>query len=507
MNYKAQKKKTKNPAIRASLLFRKYFTTFMVILLVGFTILGSVLMIFSMQFWTRDKLSLLLANAAQAAHLVSGIYAQSPDGTLDMTRQMMVSAVLVSNSSNLGADFFLCDTNGRVVACQEDVPDALRLSLVQCNIHGVLRLPKEEAQAAMQGEYTQTGNLDDSFEHMMLLAAEPYFVQGQPAGFVMAAQELSQGLFNYIFGILRLFLLSSLVVAVLMFVAVYFIATNLVRPLIGIMRATETYAKGDFGYRVEAQEDSELNKLAQAFNSMAISLAALEESRRSFVANVSHELKTPMTTIGGFIDGMIDGTVPPAQHQKYFAVVSGEIRRLSRLVTGMLNLSKIEAGELQMKHEPLDISELIFTTVLSFEQIMQRKALTLAGLEGLESMVLFGDKDLLTQVFYNLIDNAVKFTPQGGRLTFFAQQDKKGFHFRLRNTGTGVAAEELSRIFERFYKTDKSRSYDTKGAGLGLYLVKTIITMHGGSVAAESDGATFMTFSVTLPTQEGKETT
>jgi signal transduction histidine kinase len=264
-------------------------------------------------------------------------------------------------------------------------------------------------------------------------------------------------------------------------------------------RATRQYARGDFGFRVQAEGDDELRQLAEAFNSMAISLATLESSRRSFVANVSHELKTPMTSIGGFIDGMLDGTIPPEQQRKYLTLVSEEVKRLSRLVTGMLNLSKIEDGELQLNLLPFDVNELLFTTVLRFERIVADKGLELAGREDLKPVTITGDRDMLNQVFYNLIDNAVKFTPRGERLEFDARQEKGVYRFVLRNTGVGISSEELARIFERFYKTDKSRSYDVKGAGLGLYLARTIVKMHGGTISARSDGESWAEFVVELP--------
>jgi signal transduction histidine kinase len=317
---------------------------------------------------------------------------------------------------------------------------------------------------------------------------------------VLVAQPFfSDHLLSYLSGIFRLFLLSGAAALALAFIVVYFISYRLTRPLNDMARATRQYARGDFGYRVHTAEDNELRQLAEAFNSMAISLATLESSRRSFVANVSHELKTPMTTIGGFIDGMLDGTIHGEQHKKYLELVSEEVKRLSRLVTGMLNLSKIEDGELQLNLKPFDVSELLFTTVLRFERIIAKKGLELVGLEELAPGILPGDKDMLIQVFYNLSDNAVKFTPPGGRLEFAARTDKEVDGFTLRNPGVGISSEELARIFGRFYKTDKSRSFDVKGAGLGLYLARTIVKMHGGTISARSDGESYTEFRVELP--------
>jgi signal transduction histidine kinase len=205
---------------------------------------------------------------------------------------------------------------------------------------------------------------------------------------------------------------------------------------------------------------------------------------------------------------MLDGTIPPEKHPYYLQLVSQESKRLSRLVTGMLNLSKIEAGELKPKMTEFDISELLFQTVLLFEQLVAKKGIELIGLEDLRPLRITGDRDMLLQVFYNLLDNAVKFTPPGQQIIFettVAPEDSKHtdggrfFGFSLRNTGVGIGSDQLPRIFDRFYKTDSSRSYDTQSSGLGLYLVKTLVQLHGGSIKADSDGTAYTEFSLLLP--------
>jgi len=489
---------------RGSRLFRKYFQAFLAILLGSFAFLGTAMLVLAGRYWIRDKLIPLTVGARQAAQDITDIYSRGYTDP-DVTRQEEIAAVLAANVTAMTAEFFLFDAEGRVVACMDAVPDTLLPSPVACPRHSAMHAPAEICRAALLGGYTLSGTLGGMFDRQMLLAAEPFHINGEAVGFVLAAQPVSNGLASYIGGTLRLFLISMVAALALAFIVVYFISYRLVRPLNDMARATRQYARGDFGYRVHTSEDNELRQLAEAFNSMAISLANLESSRRSFVANVSHELKTPMTSIGGFIDGMLDGTIPPEQHRKYLELVSEEVRRLSRLVTGMLNLSKIEDGELKLKLKPFDINELLFTTVLSFEQIIASKGLELVGLDALEPVTLPGDKDMLTQVFYNLIDNAVKFTPRGKALIFSARQDRDTYAFTLRNTGVGISSEELARIFERFYKTDKSRSFDVKGAGLGLYLARTIVKMHGGAISARSDGKTYAEFIVELPIKSPEE--
>ena len=491
------------PKIHTSKLFRKYFFTFIIILLSSFTFLGSALLVFSTQYWTNDRQVALSLHTRQAAREISAVYAGW--GDID-ARQRALRAVLRAHTETMGTEtqFFLFDTEGRVVACPEAVHETFLPLPVQCEIHSAWRLRGATVAQALvssdtHGRFTQIGNLDGLFGENMIIAADPFVIDGVRAGVVLAAQPFSEYLIIYLSRILQLFFLSSLVVMMLAFVAAYYITRRLVHPLNAMVSATKLYAKGDFRYRVNTPENDELRLLAEAFNSMAVSLATLEASRRSFVANVSHELKTPMTSIGGFIDGMLDGTIAPEEHGKYLQLVSGEVQRLSRLVTGMLNLSKIEAGELEMKRVSFDISELLFTTLLSFERIIAARQIELVGLDELGSQAVAGDKDLLTQVFYNLIDNAVKFTPPGGQIELRVTQERDRSRIALRNTGVGISPEELARIFERFYKTDQSRSYDTKGAGLGLYLAKTIVAMHGGGISVDSDGARWVEFVVELP--------
>ena len=263
--------------------------------------------------------------------------------------------------------------------------------------------------------------------------------------------------------------------------------------------ATRSYASGDFSPRIDIERNDEIGELATAFNTMAGSLAQLESSRRSFVANVSHELKTPMTTIGGFIDGILDGTIPAMEQEYYLDIVSKEVKRLSRIVVSMLNLSKIEAGQLEMNFTNVNLSDMVLSTLLNFEKKISDGKIDIRGIEYLGAHYVRADSDMLGQVIYNLVDNAVKFTPEHGYISVNITENDGFIETAVTNSGTGVAPEELSRIFERFYKVDKSRSYDAKSTGLGLYIVKSILDLHGGSVSATSEEGRFTRFVFRLP--------
>ena len=199
------------------------------------------------------------------------------------------------------------------------------------------------------------------------------------------------------------------------------------------------------------------------------------------------------------LDGILDGTIEPEKEAQYLKIVSDEVKRLSRLVTGMLNMSKIEAGELDLKPTNFDISEMIFHTLLSFEQMIDNKHIEIRGLDSFKSNMITADKDMINQVVYNLVDNAVKFTPDGGYIDVSSKSDAEKVIIKIRNSGRGIPSDEIDKIFERFYKIDKSRSYDIKGAGMGLYIVKTIIELHGGQIAARSEEGLYTEFIFQLP--------
>lgn len=297
----------------------------------------------------------------------------------------------------------------------------------------------------------------------------------------------------------KLFAFSAVVPILILFFALYAMTYRWTKPLKLISEATVAMSNGDFSKRIPIMSNDEIGMLSQSFNSMTNSLVELENMRRNFIANVSHELKTPMTTIGGFIDGILDGTIEPEKQTYYLELVSKEVKRLSRLVQGMLSLSKLEAGEVTLKPSSFDFRELLLDVVFSQEQRIESRKLEVTGLDALPSCTITADRDLIHQVVYNLCDNAVKFTNEGGEIRFAAKPASDSLAFSIRNTGSGIPEKDLPFIFDRFYKGDKSRSAVKDSTGLGLYLVKEIVKLHGGEIVVSSKENEFCEFCVTLP--------
>ena len=273
-------------------------------------------------------------------------------------------------------------------------------------------------------------------------------------------------------------------------------------PIVKMTELTQQYAKGDFSQRIKVRGNDEIATLAQNFNEMASSLENSESSMSSFVANISHELKTPMTSIAGYIDGILDGTIPEQDRTKYLQQVSREVKRLAKLSVAMLQLSKIQSGSGKPIFAKTDITKITMQILFSFEELINSKKIDVIGLDKLKSEYAFVDERFIYQAIYNLVDNAVKFTNEGGYIETSVYTEGENVYFIIKNSGDGVNGEELTRIFERFYKVDKSRSQDTKSSGLGLNLVKTIIEMHGGKIHATSKLGEYTQFKFYIPKKQ-----
>ena len=330
------------------------------------------------------------------------------------------------------------------------------------------------------------------------VAATRIVINGKEAGYVFAGAS-SESVKPLIANSIKIYLLSSLVPIIIMFAALYFMTYRINKPLKLMSEAAKAMAKGDFSKRIPVTSDDEIGELAVSFNGMTNSLARLEETRKSFIANVSHEMRTPMTTIGGFIDGIIDGTIEPEKQDYYLGIVSSEVKRLSRMVQSMLNLARLESSEFVLKCEPFDFREQILGIVIGQEQRIEEKKIDIRGLDALPAVTLSADKDLIHQAVYNLVDNAIKFVNEGGYIAFNVGVDANNVEFSIENSGAGIPRGDLPLIFDRFYKLDKSRALNKNSMGLGLYIVKTIIKNHGGTISVCSKEDEFTRFSFVLP--------
>ncbi len=353
--------------------------------------------------------------------------------------------------------------------------------------------------------FMEFGYFTDDAKEPQLCCAIRFTLQsdsGTEDQFYIAAVSNAGDLIDYAY-LLSLYLIICLIICMLLFMLLFRIgASRLDNQFDGLNQVVQKYAEGDFTARAEVPEHDELHEFASTLNRMAEFIEQNETTRKNFIANVSHELRTPMTTIGGFADGILDGTIPPDQQARYTRIIADEIRRLRTLVNSMLNLTKFEAGEMQLRTKNVDVAKLLINTVLMFEKRINEKQVEVEGLED-AALCLVADEDLLAQVLYNLIENAVKFVNEGGVISFSLVTEQQTAYITVKNSGEGLSDDELPKIFDRFYKTDESRSKDKTGLGLGLSIAKKIVHLHDGHIVVKSIKGEYTAFEIQLPIKNG----
>ena len=464
-------------------LVTKYFLMFGSIILIVITLLVSFAGYFSSEYWMNDKLDLLKSNAKALAAYAKEMV-ESPNYNLEVGR----TGDAVSEASDITV--FFVDVNRNTFTCSE-IKQGIDCVHIGCTVDKDIM-----DRVYIDGIYTDTTTLGGMYNTDHYTVGAPITGYYECYGAVFVSCEVS----NYeafIQRIIWVLIYAGVFCLVLGFILIYIITKKLVKPIVDVSNAANAMIEGDYSHRIEVKRTDEIGTLVTSFNNMVEAQKSLETMRSSFIANVSHELKTPMTTIGGFIDGILDGTIPEEKHNHYLGIVSDEVKRLSVMVNAMLSLSKLESGQTELKYSAVDITEIICRVIISFSLKLESKNIEIKGMDEATTFIVDGDYDLLYQAVYNLFDNAIKFTPENGEIALNIDESNRSVS--ISNSGQGIKKEDIEFIFERFYKGDKSRSKDKSGFGLGLFIVKSIINIHNGSVSVESEYQKSTTFIVTLP--------
>ena len=472
-------RRTQGRMLRALLIF-------LMILLV----MSMILQYVTKRYLAEKTLDQLTHSSTVIASLASAYYADG--GMTNM--QFIINMNLATEVS--GYDILLCDATGQVVLCS--------YSPTGC-YHQKYHLSQEYMDKIIANEGDRdTCILTNLYEDVRHVAAVPVYstTTGEVVGVVLSstpmsptAQVTTQVSNFYQMAIILLMLVGCAVTL--------YVSRKKDSPLREMAKTARSFGHGDLNVRVmlEGKQPEEIEELALAFNNMASSLQKSEYSRQEFVANVSHELKTPMTTIGGYIDGILDGTIPENKQRYYMQIVSDETKRLSRLVRSMLDISQLqgEGGIPADKLSRFDAEECVGQMLITFEQKIMKKDINVEVEMPDYPVYTIANRDYISQVIYNLLDNAVKFCPDGGTLWVTVQEGDNKLYISIANQGPTIPPEELSLLFDRFHKIDKSRSENRDGWGLGLYIVKTIIGLHGENISVTSiDGKTEFTFTLPL---------
>ncbi len=470
-------------------VFSKYFTATALIILFSFLLFAGVQVFFARRHWIAEKQLLLSEHASNVASFVSESAFEDENGGYYIPETL--AFMLRRFGSTVDGNILVADTTFTVVTCSDSET---------CPHIGKV-LPLSLRSGWQQDSFFAVAHLGNFYpENQYCAGIKLTSKRGDHIGYVFVLSSAG-ALLDYVWSNARALLLTGLSVMMLAFVILYLLTYRMVKPLRQMANATRQFSNGDFSVRVHVDGQDEVAELATALNGMAHSLSSAEEIRRSFIANVSHDLRTPMTSISGFIDGILDGTIPPEKHKEYLHIVSDETKRLSRLVRSMLDLSRIDSGQIKLAPVSFDLTAVFCNTLLLFEQRIEQKEIHIEGINLCEPLTITADYDLLQQVVYNLLDNAVKFTQKGGTISFAMLNEHGRVGYCIRNTGEGVPASELPHIFERFYKSDRSRGLDKTGTGLGLYIVKSLINAHGGEITVRSRENEYCEFSFWLPAQ------
>lgn len=452
-------------------------------------LLGASFFALTYSYIITEQRNELEEKAEVIAQLMASAYSKSnlPGGLLDGRNGDLENMVDVAQQMS-GVDFLVW------------IPDLDSFIGTDTTINNrQLTLPAKMGEALRQGDvYVGTSDLG--------LYEKPRFVVAVPArtaeGGAVVGPVLAVASENHMTGMWRAFLgifaMTAVTVLLIAFVATATATAQQTKPVKDMAAAARRFAEGNFDARVhDTHRDDEFGELTEAFNAMADSLQKTEQKRREFIANISHELKTPMTTIAGYADGILDGVISPDEERHYLTLISAESRRLSRLVRRMLDVSQLQSRDLIKEKKPFDLSESMRRVLVSMEKKITDRGLDVDVEIPEDPVVVLGDNDLLTQVVYNLLENAAKFAYQGSTLYLGLTTKGEKAIVTVRNEGDTIPPEELPQLFERFHKTDKSRSEDKDGVGLGLYIVRTILEQHREKITATSvDGVTTFSFTV-----------
>lgn len=476
-------------------VFARYMLAFVVIILISFSILAMIVSGQVMNYSKELKNDELSRIADWSSSILKTSYDNSEYSDLREfvnAEYMMLYKMFEFVDSGEEINVILADTNGKILWCTQ--LDSQKDTYVDQS----KTLSEETLKKALHSEFgAEETTLNGVLKNPCYVNSRALDIDGDTQG-VLFVTTISSNVYNFVISTVKTIVMSCMWVMCGAIIASYFISEKIVHPIRQMSQAAREFAVGNLDVRVPVAGNDEVSDLAMAFNNMASSLERNEETRRTFLANVSHDMRTPMTTIGGFIDAILDGTIPEDQQEHYLKIVSSEIKRLSRLVSTLLDISKIQAGERKFTMEPFDICELSRQIIISLEQRLTDKKLDVEFECDDDRMIAVADRDAIYQVLYNICDNGVKFSREGGKYKISVKDSDKKILVSVYNEGQGIPKEDLPYVFDRFYKSDKSRGLDKTGLGLGMYISRTIMEAHGENITVRSKQGEFCEFTITL---------
>lgn len=390
----------------------------------------------------------------------------------------------------LSADIWLIDNYGYVYSVSKSQHKNLIATSKQIVTSDLAELRKNKT-------VDKRGTYSNVFIAPVHTFEVPIFSNGVFRGAIMMHTSMDE-LKGPIKRVYEIIWISAAMAIMICCIVIYYLSQRIIiKPLEEINYVADKISKGEVGKRVHINSSDEIGVLAESFNSMADSLEAVEKNRRQFISNVSHEIRSPITSIKGFIGGMLDGVIPEEKQNYYLSLTYSEIQRLTRLVNDLLDLSAIEAGQFKLRVEKVDINEILRLCVIKFETKINNKKLKVDVYMEDDKLFVAADKDRITQVATNLIDNAIKYVNVGGNIKVSVKTKGDKAFISVFNDGPCINQADLNNIWDRFYKGDKSRT-SKSSTGLGLPIVRSILTQLGEDIWVENKKDKGVEFTFTL---------
>ena len=354
--------------------------------------------------------------------------------------------------------------------------------------------------------YYIIGNFFETFDSEKLSVIAPITADYKVKGYVVIHYEMAS-IMNDCYSLLSISYVTLAILFFLSLIILIFFTEIVYLPLRKITKATEQYATGNMHYKFSVDSGDEIGYLAACLSYMASEIARSEDDQKKFVANVSHDFRSPLTSIRGYLEAMIDGTIPPEMHEKYLTIVLNETERLTKLTNSLLTLNNLNTKGMLLNTTHFDINETIRNTIATFEGTCRKKGISVELVLTGEVLYVFADKEKIQQVLYNLIDNAIKFSHSNSTIKIETSEKRNKIFVSVKDTGIGIPKEDIQMIWDRFYKSDLSRGKDKKGTGLGLSITKEIINAHNENInviSTPEEGSEFI-FSLARSEQNDEE--
>ena len=463
-------------------IFKRLFFAYGITLVLGFGILALLLLQLFNQYFIETKKELLMEQGRKIGEeLVLGLYT----GRINQNKLHNDLQVL---DKFLNARIWLVDNQGMIFG----------VSALQDEKYLGDRISEKQILTLHQGKMIdEKGTFGGKLQEPFLTIGYPYYFNHDFKGGILIHASLPE-VRKTLIDIYKITIWAILFSGLIAYGVLYFQARKISRPLKEISAAAKVIAGGEFQKRLNINTRDEIEELANSFNHMAESLEKIEENRRNLIANISHDLRSPMTLVRGFIEGILDGTIPKEKHQYYLDIVLTESKRLIKMTNDLLELNQMQQGKVEVKKQIFELNEAIRRKLISFETPIKEKNLDVALVLFQESVHVFIDPHFLDRILTNLLDNAVKFTPSGGKIMVRTSDHKEKVWVEIINTGITMDGQELKNIWDRFHKGDTSRGECKSGFGLGLAIVKEMIGHMQERIWADSfDNQVKITFTLT----------